>query len=138
MLYIIVIQMQQKSVCALPYVLSLNCQLESETDREFWRTRQASCPTPSSWVPLSMEISLGEGRGMSVREVGESEEGPPCSEVTLPHPPLRALAGPALTLPPAGLSRVRPGDGGGPREGGLDGGARQPGSTHKSRALLPY
>ena len=79
--------MQQKSVCALPYVLSLNCQLESEADREFWRTQQAGCPAPSSWVPLAMEISVGEGRGMSAREVplAESEEDPPSTEVILPH-----------------------------------------------------
>ena len=79
------LQMQQKSVCALPYVLSLNCQLESEADREFWRAQQASCPAPSSWVPLTMEVSLEEGRGMSVREVPpeESEEDPTCTKVLL-------------------------------------------------------
>ena len=63
-------QNQSKSLRALPYVLSLNCQVESEKDREFWRHQQAG---GSSWLPLSMELTLDEGNKLIVKELALEE-----------------------------------------------------------------
>lgn len=63
-------QNQSKSLCALPYVLSLSCQVESEKDREFWRHQQA-CRSP--WLPLSMELTLDEENKLRVRELPPEE-----------------------------------------------------------------
>ena len=63
-------QNQSKSLRALPYVLSLNCQVESEKDREFWRHQQAAS---SSWLPLSMELTLDEGNKLIVKELAPEE-----------------------------------------------------------------
>ena len=60
------LQTQQKLLCSLPKVLSINCQLENEADHEFW---QPSPSTPSHqkqllqqstprWVPMRIKISL--------------------------------------------------------------------------------
>ena len=69
--FILCSQMQQKSVCALPFVLPLNCQLDGEQEREFWRSICAG----SYWVPLSMEVTLDEGNAMTIQEMMPSEGG---------------------------------------------------------------
>ena len=70
----ILLKVQQKSLCVLPRVLSLNCGVESEEDKEVWRTQQSERAGP--WVPLQMTLSLrsGEGGGVIVKEVGVEED----------------------------------------------------------------
>lgn len=59
------LQTQQRSVCALPLALSLNCQVEGDAEREFWRVQQqAGLP----WVPLGIRMSLEENGRLHVQE----------------------------------------------------------------------
>lgn len=72
-------QNQSKSLCALPHVLSLNCQVESEQDRDFWRQQQQQAGG-SPWVPLSMELTLDKGNQLGVRELPEEENCTPSAD----------------------------------------------------------
>ncbi len=56
-------------------MLSLNCGVESEEEKELWRVQQSL--RAAAWAPLHMEISLGgnEGEGVRIREVGGADEG---------------------------------------------------------------
>lgn len=71
-------QTQQKALCTLPYVLSLNCQLETEQDREFWKFQQAGQDN-GAWVPLSMEVTVSEDKTLNIvehhRNAGASSQG---------------------------------------------------------------
>lgn len=61
-------QTQQRSVCGLPLALSLNCQVEGDAEREFWRVQQQADGTGLPWVPLGIRMSLGEDGRLRVQE----------------------------------------------------------------------
>jgi PAB-dependent poly(A)-specific ribonuclease subunit 2 len=66
----------ERSVCTLPLVLSLNCQVEGENEREFWRQQQTKAAAQGgSWVPHTLTISLAEGGRVSVREGPDEKDG---------------------------------------------------------------
>ena len=84
-------QTSQRSVCKLPPVLSLNCQVsiscfmlcvcgvgeqvEGEEEREFWRKQQTKAAAEGgSWVPHTLAISQAKDGQVSVRE-GEERPG---------------------------------------------------------------
>jgi PAB-dependent poly(A)-specific ribonuclease subunit 2 len=69
----------QRSVCRLPLVLSLNCQVEGDQERELWRQQQGlAADQGGSWVPHTMTMALTEDNKLSVVEgeeqVTESKE----------------------------------------------------------------
>ena len=61
------LQTQQKALCTLPNVLSLNCQVENELDREFWKFQQTE-REGGGWVPLSMEVTISDDKALNIIE----------------------------------------------------------------------
>ena len=66
-------QTQQKLLCSLPYVLSINCQIENDADREFWQLPQNEqthgSTTLTRLIPMSMRLELKEdsyGRSLDI------------------------------------------------------------------------
>ena len=55
-------------MCGLPLALSLNCQVEGDAEREFWRVQQQADGTGLPWVPLGIRMSLGENGRLHVQE----------------------------------------------------------------------
>lgn len=60
-------QTQQKALCTLPNVLSLNCQVDNEQDREFWKFQQTG-GEGGGWVPLSMEVTISDDKALNIVE----------------------------------------------------------------------
>lgn len=58
---------QQKALCTLPNVLSLNCQVDNEQDREFWKFQQTG-GEGGGWVPLSMEVTISDDKALNIVE----------------------------------------------------------------------
>ena len=74
-------QTHQKALCDLPKVLVLNCQVESEEDKEFWQIQQqkqqlkeGTPPPPMNasglvrWVPLTIKLSIHKGNVLKVSQ----------------------------------------------------------------------
>ena len=75
-------QTQEKSLCTLPQALTLNCQIESDKDVEFWQAQQRQDKSPqgsnllgtggnyslSRWVPLSLKLKICQDGSLDVRQ----------------------------------------------------------------------
>ncbi len=55
-------------------MLSLNCGIESEEEREAWRAQQSL--RAAAWVPLHIELNLPGGGDLEIMAVGGAEEAP--------------------------------------------------------------
>ena len=75
-----ILQTHEKSLCSLPQVLTLNCQVESETDREFWQFQQrrerkahssGGVHSSQRWLPLALSLGIS---GDNVLQVSQEED----------------------------------------------------------------